>query len=142
RCRSVGVLYQRSSNMLTLRLVVAGFVIAMGGATLPQVAAADNKGKIVGAWPFVKATSSDGKPVRISKSTTLEFSKEGTVGITVKGNPKVIDGGTYEVTGDELKLIGPDKNAQVSKIRTLTDKELILEEKMGDITVTTELKRK
>jgi uncharacterized protein (TIGR03066 family) len=134
---------RRSNDMRTLHpMLVGGLVIALGGRMLPEAAGADNKDKIVGSWQFVKATSSDGKDVPVSKSVTLEFTKAGKVNITIKGNPKVIDGGTYEVTGDELKLTGPDKNAGVSKIKTLTDTVLILEDKKGDVIVTTELKRK
>jgi uncharacterized protein (TIGR03066 family) len=102
-----------------------------------------NAEKIVGTWEFVKSTEKDAPP----PGSTVEFTKEGKVKMTIKvQNRAVIVDGTYSVDGDTLKVTtkGPNGKEAIDtmKIKTLTEKEMVTEEKTPGNVGTTELKKK
>jgi uncharacterized protein (TIGR03066 family) len=86
--------------------------------------------KLIGVWEL----AGDGKA-----SVTTEFTKDGKMKRTLRrGNDKpVIEEITYDVDGNNLKVIYTDKDGKESKetitIKILTDKELVLEKSKGQV---------
>ena len=124
---------------LTLAMVV---VVTLSGAVSAEKKGPANKEKIVGTWRLVKTTTSDTKAV----GSTIEYTKDGKFSVTDKdGNAGL--GGTYEVDGEKLKMKMRDELGKGSEkehtvtIKTITDKEMVQEKKMGDKTHTAELMR-
>jgi uncharacterized protein (TIGR03066 family) len=120
-------------------------VVILSGTVSAEKKGPTNKEKIVGIWKVVKA-SSDTKAV----GTTYEFTKEGKFSVTDKdGSNGGVSKATYEVDGDKLKIkykltIALDKEvdrALTLTIKTLTDKEMVLEENKDGKTRTAECKR-
>jgi hypothetical protein len=74
------------------------------------------------------------------------ITKEGKFTVTIKESEKNSpqEKGTFEVTDDTIatKIESPGKDVRMMKIKTLTDKELVLEIKSDDKTVTLEFKKK
>jgi uncharacterized protein (TIGR03066 family) len=90
----------------------------------------DKKAQIVGVWEPTKGEA--------PKGTTLEFTKDGKLKITIDAEgKKVTIEGTYELDGDSLKtnLKGPDgkERKETMKIKSLSDKELKTEDEKGKI---------
>ena len=97
------------------------------------------KEKIIGAWTLVDK-SAGGLPV-----LTWEFTKGGKYKVTAKlGKDELIDGeGAYEVDGETIKLQSDfPKVTETWKIKTLTEKTLIVEVKKRDDKSTMEFKKK
>jgi uncharacterized protein (TIGR03066 family) len=82
----------------------------------------DKKTQIVGIWEPTKGEA--------PKGTTLEFTKDGKLKITLEAEgKKVTIEGTYEIDGASLKTIlkGPDgkERKETMKIKSLSDKALV-----------------
>jgi uncharacterized protein (TIGR03066 family) len=123
--------------------------VFLSGAMSAQKDGPTNKEKIVGTWKLVKASSPNAIDVK-AVGGTYEFTKEGKFSVADKdGNNGGVSKATYEVEGDKLKIkfkltIGLDKEVDRTltlTIKTLTDKEMVLEEKKDDKTRTAEFKR-
>jgi uncharacterized protein (TIGR03066 family) len=103
-----------------------------------------DKAKLVGTWTFVKTDALDAPP----KGSTLkvEFTKDGKMNVTLTFNDRDHKmSGTYKVDGDKLTttLKGPKtkEKTETSTIKELTDKKLVLLDKKGDKTETTEFEK-
>jgi uncharacterized protein (TIGR03066 family) len=124
---------------LTLSMAV---VVILSGIVSAEKKGTTNKEKIVGSWKLVKTSTSDTKSV----GGTIEFTKDGKYGATDKVG-KAGAPGTYEVDGDKLKVKIKDTFGKGSEkeytftIKTITDKEMVLEKKMDDRTDTAEYTR-
>jgi uncharacterized protein (TIGR03066 family) len=101
------------------------------------------KDKLIGVWTYVKTDAKDAPP---EGSVKVEFTKDGklTVTSTVKDKDVKLSG-AYKLDGDKLTITlkGPkDKEkTETSTITELTDKKLVIADKKGDKTETTELKK-
>jgi len=130
--------------MRVVQILLAGFMIVVAGACggLPSISissspptkpAASNKEKIVGTWEFVKGTTKNISPL----GSTLEFKADGKVKATPAQLPPVDL--NYTLDGDKLKIFPGIPEA---RIKSLTEKELIVEIQMGAMTETSEYKKK
>src|SRR4051794_17207171 len=117
--------------MNAVRLVACGCLIVTlvgcGGSPTTKPPELSNKDKIVGVWDFVKSSDQGSLP----PGSTFEFTKDGKMKITIQvGDKRNTMEGSYEVEGDSLKSKPPGgEKEETSKIKTLTDKELVLEDK-------------
>ena len=130
--------------MHALRFVLSmALVVTLVGAASAEEKKATNKEKIVGTWELVKAATTDKMNVLPPVGANFEFTKDGKVKVSAKVGDKVVDGGEgkYEVDGDTLKLILAADKIETSKIKTLTDKVLVVEDKNGDKSTTMEFKK-
>jgi uncharacterized protein (TIGR03066 family) len=125
------------STKITLSAFLFVVVVGCGGSpTSGRVGAeAGNKDKIVGTWEVtIKGEYAGG---------SVEFTKDGKM--TMKMGAITMEG-TYSVDEDSLKVDtkGPDGRKMVEKwkIKKLTDKELVTEEKRDGKTETTEYRKK
>jgi uncharacterized protein (TIGR03066 family) len=102
-----------------------------------------NKDKIVGEWKLTKTSSSDTEPV----GSINAFSKDGKYTYTDKAGNVGIAKGTYEVNGDTLTIKVTvvqgkrEDQTKSAKIKSLTDKEMVLEAKSGEMTETMHFSR-
>lgn len=123
--------------MKALGLALVGFLVF----GLTAVAQADdkkeptNKEKIVGIWEPAKD--------ELPKGSTVEFTKDGKLKVILDFEEKKITlYGIYELEGDKLKTVIQDEGKEQKetlKIKTLTDKELVLLNEEGKVE---EFKRK
>jgi len=102
--------------MKTITLTLAALV------ALSCSARADDKAdKLVGKWEMTKGEA---------KGTTAEFTKDGKVKVGLKrGDKTETKEGTYKIDGDTLKLSsteGGKERTESFKVKSLTDKELVL----------------
>lgn len=86
-----------------------------------------NADKILGTWEATKG--------EIPAGATLAFNKDGKLKVMAEVDGKAVNiEGTYKVDGDTLttttKHEGADRT-ETATIKTLTDKELVLENKKG-----------
>ncbi len=124
----------RSTLALCLVFGLIGLVGCKKAASTTKAApkaapkALTNKEKIVGTWEAAK----DEKAPDVSG--TAEFAADGKLKFTMKFKVKDKEEsmsmeGTYEVDGDNLKTVmkkGKKEEKETAKIKTLTDKELVI----------------
>ena len=117
--------------VMKLHHVAAAFFLVLGLAVTVRAADVD-KEKLLGKWECT-----DG-PEHI-KGGTVEFLKDGKGKITHKGKDgkEVTEDFTYAIDGDGFKVThkGEDGKDVTSphKVKTLTDKELVVENEKGDV---------
>jgi uncharacterized protein (TIGR03066 family) len=119
--------------MNSLRIAPATvLVVSLLGAVQAQEKKADYRALIVGVWELTK-TGDGGPPV----GTTVEFTKDGKIKMTGKADGKEFSfDGTYGVEGEKLNgnLMTPGGEEKgTSKIKRLTDKELVTEDESGRV---------
>jgi len=123
--------------MNVVRIALASYFIA---AMAVSASAADpkpeatNKEKIIGPWAMKR-----GDP----PGSIWMFTRDGKLKMTLyQVNLTYFKEGTYQVDGNNLKYTIKENDGKMQtyawKIKTLTDKTLILEIKQGDITTLTE----
>jgi uncharacterized protein (TIGR03066 family) len=87
-----------------------------------------DKDKLVGTWEVTKGES-------LPVGSTVEFTKDGKVKITVKEGDKTMTiEGTYKIDGQAFKStlkFGDKENTETVKVTSLTDKELVLLDEQG-----------
>jgi uncharacterized protein (TIGR03066 family) len=131
--------------MLALRfLLPLAFVFVLIGTGSAQEKKETNKEKIVGTWELVKTvTGEKTDTLPPGSEITVEFTKDGKIITNLKlpGNAQTLKG-IYEVDGDMLTSKIADEKPFTAKIKSLTDKELVIEQKKGADTSTTWYKRK
>jgi uncharacterized protein (TIGR03066 family) len=123
-----------------MRSVVAFcLVLALAGAAFAEEKKDDkksNKDKLVGVW---EVTKGEGAPA----GATVEFTKDGKMLMNFKVNDKEVKiEGTYSVDGESIKTsfkVEDKEIKETSKIKKLTDKELVIEDEKGK---TEEFKKK
>ena len=110
--------------MKTIALTLAAFGLLSFSAR-----AEDKTGKLVGKWEAAKGD--------IPAGSTAEFTKDGKVKVVIKREDrKVTHEGTYKLEGDTLKLTEKrdgKERTQSFKIKTLTDKELVLDDRGKEV---------
>jgi uncharacterized protein (TIGR03066 family) len=124
---AIGELDMKTMSLGLAALLVLGLTLAHG-----EDKKDDNKTKIVGVWEVVKNENPNGP----QKGATIECTKDGKFKFTFEQNgDKTTIEGTYTVDGDSVKSEskapdGTERN-RTTKIKKLTDKELILEGEEG-----------
>jgi uncharacterized protein (TIGR03066 family) len=110
--------------MKTMTLALAAFALLSFSAR-----AEDKASKLVGKWEVTKGD--------VPAGSTAEFSKDGKLKVIIKREKTITNEGTYKLDGDTLKVTSTDPGGKERnesfKIKKLTDKELILEDKGKDI---------
>jgi uncharacterized protein (TIGR03066 family) len=120
--------------MNLFRTVLAGaLLLGLAFGAVPSAAQEKEKNtrdKLVGVWELTRGET-------LPPGASLEFARDGKLKLTVKGpdeKPITLEG-TFEANGNQLKVTtkGPDGKDQTEamKIRTLTDKELVLLDDKG-----------
>ena len=129
------------SRPITLLVSLTVTVVGIAAAEKPP---ATNEDKIIGVWEFSQ------KEGMAEITYTTEFLKDGKLKGTMRmdGETKSFSG-TYELDADTLTMFNaPGADApflakgSVTNIKKLTDKMLVLEQKIGDSTKTITFKRK
>ena len=113
-------------------LSMAVIVVNLSGVGSAQEKKPTNKEKIIGTWKQVK-------PAADKDEATMEFTKDAKFTLTLKGKVKGKLEGKYELDGDSLKLTL--MGVETHKIKVLTEKDMVWEDKVDDKTVTSEFKR-
>lgn len=105
--------------MKTIALTLAAF-----GLLSLSARAEDKTSKLVGKWEMIK-----GEAVGL----TAAFTKDGKVKVVHKrGDKTETHEGTYKLAGDMLKVMateGGKEHTETFKVKTLTDKEMVLVDK-------------
>ena len=114
--------------MRFLQLVGTAFLLLLAGSTQAD-SKEDNAKKILGTWEAVKG--------QIPPGTTLEFTKDGKLKVTIKLEDKTaVVEAAYKVEDQTLKITtkreGKEKTENV-KIKTLTDTKLVTENEKGSV---------
>lgn len=129
--------------MPALRIALSLMVgVILVGAASTQEKNATNKEKIVGKWEMVK--SKDASPA----GSIFEFTKDAKVTLNLKADGKDAGKleGKYEIDGNSIKvtlmLAGGKKGVETWKIKTLADKEMVLEMPGDGKPQTAEFKKK
>jgi len=133
--------------MAALRLALVGcLLLAAANVGLAQKKEKKiDKAKLVGTWTFVKSSDPKAAPPPGSEAK-VEFTKDGKVNMSIKIMDKTLKmSGTYKLKGDQLSVTmknpkGEEKT-ETDTIKELTDKKLVMSEKKGDKTITTEFKK-
>jgi uncharacterized protein (TIGR03066 family) len=140
----------RRVNMSSVRIALFGILaILLVGAPLTtaqeekkdEKPKLSNKDKIVGAWEYVKQSA----PGPLPLGAIFEFSKDGTVKVTVTSKPDnktTTSEAKYELDGDTLTMLAKGEKPVSAKIKTLTDKELVWESTGDPKKMTMEFKKK
>jgi len=106
--------------------ILASMALAMGSDD------AETTKKLIGVW---EVTKSESLPPGV-KATT-EFTKDGKIKLRAElGDKKLTADGTYKVKGNTIETkidYGGKTKAETSKIKKLTEKELIVEDDKGKI---------
>ena len=102
-------------------VLLAGLTTAYGADKKDEV-----KAKLVGVW----------QPSKDDKAPSVEFTKDGKLKIVIDmDGKKVTIDGTYEVDGENVKVVMKDpegkEHKDTLKITKLTDKELVTEDSKG-----------
>lgn len=88
------------------------------------VRADDKATRLLGKWEMTRGEA---------KGSTAEFSKDGKIKVAInRGGKTNTREGTYKLTGDTLELTdkqGGKERTESFKVKTLTDKELVLVDK-------------
>jgi uncharacterized protein (TIGR03066 family) len=105
------------------------FVLGVTAVRADEKKDAETKDKLVGTWEVTKGDS-------LPPGSTAEFTKDGKLKLTIKADKdkSVTIEGTFKVEGETfkttLKAEGKE-HTETLKIKSLTDKELVIEDEKG-----------
>jgi len=123
--------------MSALKWLAVGAVVCLAGG---GARAADNAKMLVGTWEITKpAEGGAGLP----KGSLVEFSKDGKIKVTRKGDTDMVMEGTYKLDGDTFTAtmkVGEEERTQTITIVKLTDTELHVKNKDGKMSELTKKK--
>jgi len=133
--------------MAVLRLALVGcLLLAVTNVGLAQKEKAKiDKTKLIGTWTFVKSSDPKAAPPE-GATAKVEFTKDGKVNMSFTVKDKTFKtSGTYTLKGDQLSVTMKGKDGkektETDTIKELTAKKLVMVEKKGDKTITTEFKK-
>jgi uncharacterized protein (TIGR03066 family) len=123
------------TKQLSLALAI---VLLFGAAARAEDKKADiDKEKLVGVWEAVKGSES------LPIGSTIEFTKDGKLKMTIKADKSITLQGTYKVEGASFKSTlkeGDKEHTETLKIDKLTDTELVVVDEKGKKDVLTKKK--
>jgi uncharacterized protein (TIGR03066 family) len=124
--------------------VLLALAFAAGADDKKDKASKIDKSKLVGTWKFVKTDAEDAPPK--GSKLQVEFTRDGKMTMTLTFLERDHKStGTYKVDGDKITrtLKGPKtrERTETATIKELTDKKLVILEKKGDKTATTEFEK-
>ena len=129
--------------MRGVRIALSGcLILALVGCSGSSTGSS-TKDKLIGTWEVVKIND---QAAPAGASMTIEFTKDGKAKMSNKRGDKVMtDENTYEVDGMKINTVekkdGKEKK-ETMLIKTLTDKELVVEGEGDNKGMKMELKRK
>jgi uncharacterized protein (TIGR03066 family) len=123
--------------MVSLRLRLASLLVCVVGGNALAQETGDFAKLIVGTWEVTKGDKST-----VQEGSTFKFAKNGDLTMMLKldGNTARF-AATYKIEGDKLttQVKGAPGPGRTVTLKSISDKELVWQEKFGKIT---ELKRK
>jgi uncharacterized protein (TIGR03066 family) len=117
-----------------LTVVCGAFLMGgLSAAPVPKVKEKTNEEKLAGKWKLVKT---DGPALPDGYEFVLEYKPKGALAFvrTPKDGAPSVSEGKYKVDGDKIEWTineGGAERGETSKIKTLTDEKLVLEDPDG-----------